>query len=138
MCPNLRAQIQGHNGDVILWIAAHSMTQGPNPNPFGVGHEIHLIPSHLDGSHARWQPQPGVVPMRHDDASNHAGAHAEAALVHVLQLAGFIQEPCIECLREVVPEIVAGPRLPRQGTSRVGKARDLGAGLGQNWVSQVW
>ncbi len=42
--------------------------------------------AHLDGRQARRQPQPLVVPVRHDDAPHHAGGHAPRRLVHVLAL----------------------------------------------------
>lgn len=47
---------------------------------------------HLDGGDVWGQPQPLVIPVRHDDAAHQPRAHAPAALVHVLLLAGGVKE----------------------------------------------
>ena len=49
--------------------------------------------------------------MRHDDAADHARAHAEAALVRVPQRAPLVQELRPERPREVIAQVVARPRL---------------------------
>lgn len=77
----------------------------PRPNALSptLGCRVERYVTHLNGSHAGGQTQASVVTMCHDDASDHAGAHAKAALMHVLQLASLVQESRVECAREVVP-----------------------------------
>lgn len=53
--------------------------------------------------------------MHHDDAANHAGAHAEAGLVDVLSGSCLIQELGAKCLGKVGAQIVCGTCLNNMG-----------------------
>lgn len=60
----------------------------------------------LYGSHARGQSQAQIIPMDHDDAADHACAHAKAGLKDMLPLSSLIQKLSAEGSREVGAQVV--------------------------------
>lgn len=77
-----------------------------------------MLQTDLYWSHLRWQPEAHVITMNHDDAANHASAHAKASLVHKLAHACLIQELSAECLCKVGPQIVCGTCLNTSRSER--------------------
>ena len=59
----------------------------------------------------RGQHQAAVVAVGHDDAANHAGGHAPAGLVGVVELVVLAGEGDVEGPGKAVAEVVAGARL---------------------------
>lgn len=63
--------------------------------------------TNLYGSQLGRKAQPHVIPVSHDDATNHPGAHAPAGLVHVLQVTRFALKLGAKRLCKVLPKVVA-------------------------------
>ena len=67
----------------------------------------------LRGTHPRRQPQPAVVPVRHDNPAHQPRAHPPTTLMHVLALPVLPQVLRLERPRKVIPEVMTRPRLQR-------------------------
>lgn len=77
-----------------------------------------MLQTDLYWSHLRWQPEAHVITMNHDDAANHASAHAKASLVHKLAHASLIQELSAKRLCKIGPQIVCGTCLNTSRSDR--------------------
>ena len=73
--------------------------------------------------HLGWQSQAQVITMHHDDAADHASAHAKAGLVDVLPGACLIQKLGAKCLCKVGAQVVCSTCLNTAGryASRLGR-----------------
>ena len=60
-----------------------------------------------------WKPEAQLNSMHHDDAAQHAGAHAKAGLVHKLAHACLIQELSAKGFCKVAAQVVCGTCLNR-------------------------
>ena len=67
---------------------------------------VNILSTDLYRGHLGGQPQAQVIPMNHDDATNHARAHAKASLEDVLPCACLIQELCAKGLGKVGAQVV--------------------------------